>query len=234
MNVCAIIPCWNEKSQTISETIASAWGGGADAVVLVDDGSDLPVESRQGGIPSVSDCKIVTREHRGISAALNAGVDAALAAGHSHLAWLSCGDSWRPGKIAAQRATCAAASFTAHHNPTAWTPAEQDVRMPSDWRARLWRDNQFCGSTTMVTREVLVDVRFDVSLLWGVDWQFALEVELLAGWTYVDEVLADVGPMRYRHTDRGSNNPRRHHDISRVARWALAVQPLADARRMSS
>jgi hypothetical protein len=98
----------------------------------------------------------------------------------------------------------ALASFHDYHDPF----RDGDVVTAHDWRARLWFDNQFCGSTTMVHESVLRSVGgWDAGAQFCVDWLYAMDVEEAAGWEYIPRVWGSAAQYPDGHTAKAKYGP---------------------------
>lgn len=211
--VSVLVPCYNERRERIQATCHSALAAMTDDIVLVDDGSaatpEVPAYVRHYSHDS----------NRGIAAALNTALSHAK---HDHICWLSVGDTMHHDKLRQQLELGAPASF--HDYRDAVTGAERIAA--ADWQQRVWHDNQFCGSTTMVHRDVLDAIGgWDESLSYSVDWAFALAIEKHVGWAYLPGVLGRSAEYPGGHTDRAHRDDK-HRDHARVSRWANTYRKL--------
>ena len=198
MSVSVVVPCYNEPSARVRETVRSALAASCDEVVLVDDGSETSIE--------LAEARVVRTEHRGIAHALNTGTKAARG---DYLCWLSVGDTMRTNKIRQQyrfmRELGSAASF---HDYVNGKGASGVFRSRPKWREKLETDNQFCGSTAMVLRDVALGCPWDESLTYAVDWDWACRVEFDGpGWDYLQEVLGAAFELPGGHTMTAEATP---------------------------
>jgi glycosyltransferase involved in cell wall biosynthesis len=186
-SVTAIIPTYNEPDDAIAATVKSAWRAGAGAVIVIDDGSARVPAQPIGAY-------MWRQDHAGIAAALNHGIRKAET---SHVAILAVGDRWDAAKVPAQLALDAPASFHAYRDG-------YTRRFPLEgWQRNLRTDNQFCGSTVMLERDVALAFPYDESLRWCCDWDFAARIQFEGpGWTFCDQVLGEAFEHPGGHTQR--------------------------------
>lgn len=190
-------------------TVQSALDAGFGDVVVVDDGSPVEVTVPRSRV------RVVRRDaNGGPAAALNTGIENAR---HDWIARLDVGDAYLPSKLNQLRATIAAgarASFSA------WTADDGVVRGPADdWCAALAYDNQFAASSTMSRVDVWREVGgYDEALRYADDWDFAVKVERVCGWTYYPEVTTIAVAWPGGLTDVGKTDARQRTDRARVAR----------------
>lgn len=177
-----VVPSFNSERALLRETVMSALDAGVNEVVIADDGSTEPVTFARGRVRIVR-----LPENRGCSAALNAGIAAAR---YPWIIRLDVGDAVLPAKLAQVAATVLAgelASFSQHVNGL----TRQVVFPAVEWADRLATDNQFAASTTVFHRRAWERAgRYDESLRYSDDWDFAVRVEATSGWTYYPEVTA--------------------------------------------
>lgn len=197
--VSVLVPCYNEAPERIAATVKSAQRALADEIIIIDDGSASPPI-----VPIGPGVYVYRQEHAGISAAMN---HATRRATGDYVCWLACGDTMHRDKIVLQldtmRAWGALASFT-HY---------EDERGDYDL-SRLSTDNQFCGSTAMVHRDVALEFPFDEQLMYCSDWDVACRIQYDGpGWLEVPAILGACYEHPGGHTDRA-----RHDDRMRVRR----------------
>lgn len=215
MTVAVVIPCFNEDPTRLAGTVWSALTF-ADLVVIVDDGSATPVKFDDSiTYPRA----VVERIERNVgpAAAMNRGVERAIAEGASHIARIDVGDTFRPEPKLRQIEVSAAAVFSRHHNLV----TGEDFTPPDNWRTRIFTDGAFCICTMVVHVDVWREVGgFDPSLRYGDDWDFAARLQHAIGWTYFDEVTCEAGAFPGGHTQTAALDPvkraRRDADTARI------------------
>ena len=207
-----VIPCFNEAPDSISRTVQSVVETVPDAdIILVDDGSEEPVsppviaEAGDDGpdgpterLVPLGDVRVIRLDtNRGPAAALNLGYDAAQRA---LIARLDVGDVWYPEAKRAQieAALTVPASFAASFDEEVGTPTP--VR--ADWASRIYTDNQFQASTTIVDRRVWRALPFDEDLRWCDDWDWHMRVQHLVGWSRFDAITGTATCWPTGHNKR--------------------------------
>ena len=155
---------------------------------------------------------------RGISSALNRAIRRSTGA---YVAWISVGDWKLQGRISQQYQAMKANGWLASCHD--YTGREHPT--PPDF-SQLSTDNQQCGSTTMVRRDVALSIPFDEDLQWAVDWDWHAAIQFMGpGWSYINERWAKCYEHPGGHTDRGRNNPQRNRDkITVKKRWMHAPE----------
>jgi glycosyltransferase involved in cell wall biosynthesis len=215
--VSVIIPCRDEKAEHIAETVYSAMQAGSNDIVVVDDGSESPQN-----VPVAEGVRAYYQRPRGIASALNHG---AMLAKHDWICWLSVRDTMYEGKLELQlRETKRAEALASFHDYiNAITGLDVSPLSGKDWREHLRKpsgDNQICGSTTMVHREVIARIGgWDTSLQYCVDRMFAKQVEYDTGWHHIPLVLGSAGEHLEGHT-YCADMKKRNRDSAMVVQWA--------------
>ena len=226
MTVAVIVPCFNENSDRVEKTVRSALAV-APLVVLVDDGSTKLIATPLNSHGRLDVIRF--DENRGPSAAMNAGVEAAIAIGATRIARLDVGDTFRmkPKLRQLEQSIAWPALFSSHRNAV----SGEDFSPPSNWQNVIYRDGVFCICTMVVTVEVWRAVNgFDESLRYGDDWDFAMRVQNAIGWRHFDEVTCDAGVFPGGHTMTATVDPakraRRDTDTERTReRGRMLGQP---------
>ena len=155
-----------------------------------------------------------TSTRAGISAALNRGLDAALALPATQfIAFIDSDDEWHDGKLIAQRDAMRLNRWHASFHP--YDRAGRNH--PCTATHRLEQDNIMCRSTTMISRRVAERLRFDESLTWCQDWDYHIQVERAFGWHRLGYTLATVHDDGVGHT-RTANRAARQRDRAEVVR----------------
>jgi hypothetical protein len=191
-------------------SVESAEFSGAAEVIVWHDGCEHEQSSRHR-----------STENMGISDALNR----AFAVSTQPLVCrLDAGDTMHTDKLERQVALGAPASFHDYRD----TVRGCDVVTAPNWSWRVFTDNQFCGSTLMVTRDTWQTVGgFDEHLRWCVDWDFAGRVQAEVGWQYMPGVFGTAAQYPGGHSDRGANTPARARDRQTVRKRMLALKAAA-------
>ena len=221
--VSVIVPCFNEPQARLDATIKAAILAGADDIVVVDDGSEIPVVV--SAPPCVSLCR---KEHGGIASALNLGVRRAR---HERIAPCAVGDYFLVNGLTAHM-DIAGPSFGS------WQDAlTGEINHPrKDWHRQIVHDNQFSMGTAMFSIQEYYSVGgFDETLVHSVDWSFALRISEHVGWTMIDDVLMVGAEYPGGHTAR-ANAERRALDnaiVSRMARRYDLDRRIGKSHRMA-
>ena len=193
MKITAIVPCYNEPADRLDATLASIEAIGDVRIIVVDDGSDVAPEiARDVGL-------VVLPKNKGCAAALNAGI--AEAEEDSWILRVDCGDT--VFKKREQLEACSAAGKWASFSDSFDLVNQQKVGTAINWRSRIFTDGQFAASTTVFHKSIWYHVKFDESLRWCDDWDFAVKVQAKFGWFHFPEVTANVGCFPGGVTDRG-------------------------------
>ena len=196
--VTVLMPAWNRERfvrEAVDSVLAQTF---ADFELLViDDGS---TDATAAIVAAVVDPRVrcLREPHRGIGAAMNAGLRAARG---RYVARLDSDDVWLPELLATQVAILEArpeagvayaraqgmeadGALTAH----VWGMAP---RWPDDHlRSMLWGDFT-CNITTVARRELLERIGgFDETLIAGEDWDLWLRIAKHARFAFTDRVLA--------------------------------------------
>lgn len=194
-SVCVLTCTYNQQPELLYRSVQSSLDAGADQVVLVDDGSDEPVENVWGD----DRVKIVRIEHRGIPGVFN---ETLRHLGCELTARCPSDDEMDADKIARQRSWMERMGWRAtFHDHRFSDGGEHRVKAkPADraaFRAALAKSNQFAGSTTMVEtdllREFAAEGGYPADLHYGEDWYLANWIEHRVGWEYIPEVLVTKG-----------------------------------------
>ena len=210
MSISVVIPCYNERPERLGRTIASVLGTapGAD-VVVVDDGSTTPVEP----MPWVR--LLTLPENRGPAGALNAGYAAAK---HDLIARVDVGDVWfaDPKRRQIEFASGVPACFSVSHDEL----GERATAVGADWSARIYMENQFQASTTIVHRRVWERCPFDESLRWADDWDWHMRVQFHVGWSFFDAVTGTATCWTDGHNKRRVDPAREAQKVACAAKAA--------------
>lgn len=198
-----LVPCYNEPSERIAATVATALATpGVDLVRVIDDGStalfNVPVDAR------VELLRLET--NAGPSAALNAGL--ADLSDDDIVCRLDVGDAYYPEPKARQISEVRG-GVLASASPY-WDPVRNTVReVAPDWRRRIYRDCQFSTVTAVYRRSVWGEIGgFAGHLRWCEDWLFTMRVQSAIGWHIFQEVTCSAAEYPGGHTDV-SASPRR-------------------------
>ena len=218
--VTVVIPAFNAPWEEVNRSATSAMVAGATEIVVVDDGSSPPLKP----VKHVRNLRL--DRNRGISAALNHGISNSTGA---WVCWLSAGDTMDRRKIRMQlHHTTGLASF---HDYVRESTGET-VRPIEDWAGRIYSDNQFSGSTIMVSREVLCTMGgFDESLRWCQDWDMAVRIQSTVGWQYIDKVLGTGSGVPGHSAVSGGRAKQRWADRVKVADRARALEGMSSEDR---
>lgn len=214
--IATVIPAWNEPADRIARTVATALAV-SDLVVIADDGSRSPITC-EGAV-------VVRQPNRGPAAAMNLGAREALRLGATKIARLDVGDVFRVDEKRRQLASADAASFSPHFDlveSKTFTP-------PAVWTNRIYTDGAFCICTCVVTVDAWLAVGgFDESLRYGDDWDWAMRVQSVVGWTQYAEITCDAGAFEGGHTKGAEGEPvrrqRKHADLVRVIERGRAIK----------
>lgn len=225
-SVSVVIPAHNPRLEWLDDAVNSAveQEPAPMEVLIVDDGSDIPVEVDH---PLV---RVIRQENSGVAAARNRGVSEAQG---EYIALLDQDDIWLPGKLAAQlemfegtRVGLCSAAFEELRGEglvPGWGGA------PDSYRTLL-RGNCIAASTVMLRRQTLLDVGgFPPDLAMVDDWDTWLRVLRVSQARHVATPL-----VRYRvHAANASRNYRAMFLGSVRVLWRhRAAFPIAGLRRV--
>jgi glycosyltransferase involved in cell wall biosynthesis len=218
--ISVVIPVWNGAdflAEAIDSALAQTW---PDVEVIVvddgstDDGATVAVAQRYG-----DRIRLLRRPHGGVSAVLNAGIDAMSGA---YFAWLSHDDVFLPDKLATQMAAIRrhgsdAIVYTDYELVDAGLRRIKVKRLPdlTPGAFRLWlmTHSALHGGTILVPRAWLDGERFDERLTTTQDYDMWFRLALRYPFLHVPEVL-----LRYRIHGRQESwtNPRRIEEGNRL------------------
>lgn len=183
MSVSTITYAYNQKPYLLDKAIRSCINMGADQVVLVDDGSDVPIENLWGDVVEIRR----HAENRGIPAAYATAMEAVecdrvvrcMSDDVQHTNKLEVCDEWSDG-------------VAVYHNYIKGQFAGGDVgggvpvRLGKGVHAKLGEDNQFYGGATIIATDLL---RFlgphPEHLQLMQDWWLHIRISWEAGWSQV-------------------------------------------------
>ncbi len=188
MCIAVVIPTYNQRPELLRAAVESA--SGADEILVVDDGSDVPVL-----VPGTT--VIRHGRNQGISAALNTGLSYTKA---EWFCWLSSDDVFYRGKFGRQlEATLAAGALASFHRydilnadggVTGQSVAPEPWRGITEQRQKLCVNCWINGSTVMVHRSVFAEVgTFDDSFRYAQDWEMWNRIGTKYLWHFIPEVL---------------------------------------------
>lgn len=205
--VTVIIPHWDEPRERLCATVASCLEARAAEVLVVDDGSQYPPTCVDGA-------RLVYQSHRGIAAALNAGL---ARASQPWIAVLGCGDLATRHRFRMQLAVDHPAVFSDFYDHL-----NNTIRQPLKWWQQLiYRDNQFSWCTALARTDLLRAIGgWNEGLTYAVDWEMSILVQWHFGWRYVHGVVAECSELPGGHTARGQNTERRRIDRKGIMIWA--------------
>ncbi len=154
-------------------------------------------------------------ERKGSAYAMNRGIEVAVAQGATHIARLDCGDT-----VSARRLECELprdkGQFCLTHVPERY----EVIGQGDEWDGRIWFDNQFCASSTIVPVDVWRGVGgYDESLYYCSDWDYHVRVHHAYGWVQWPHNLA----VAHEYPDgltQGADPNERHRCRGLVARRA--------------
>lgn len=168
---------WNQSPEHLEAAISSAIEADFDQIVLVDDGSDVPIENRWG-----SAVGLVRIDHSGISTAFSAGIPLLRC---DYTCRLPSDDVFAPEKADRLRKYIrdTGARAVAHdwkENGTRVSPLHGNIR----------QDNTVYGGATALWTPIIRELGgYDPELIWCCDWDFHVRVAELVSWEYLPEVL---------------------------------------------
>ena len=212
MTLATVLPAYNEPRDRLLASVTSALEV-SDLVVVADDGSREP-------IAPIAGVEVVRYPNAGPAAAMNRGVEAALALGATRIARLDVGDRFIADAKRRQLAVDARAVCSWHIDPV---EAKVFVPLPH-WRRAIYWDGAFCVCTCVVTADVWREVGgFDESLRYGDDWDWTMRVEAAIGWTMHEEATCVAGAFDGGHT-RSAPPARRHACMVEVGRRGVELR----------
>lgn len=217
-----IIPTYNQDPKLLKAAVYSALGQTVPVEVIVVDDGTTDYEIVAGGAQKHTEAAAVTRdtpiplplkptvslprgvkllhhkENCGISAALNAGIEAMTT---EWFCWLSSDDLLDPRKVEIQlgavRTAGAKCSFTRYGaiRSGAGDTYQRFAQLPG-WRTLIEQKRilaEGCainGSTVMIHKSVFAELgRFDPEFRYGQDWEMWCRIGQKYPWLQVDEVL---------------------------------------------
>lgn len=205
MTFSTFIPCKDERRETLLATVESALAV-TDEVVVCDDGSAEPLVLDLPRVRVVRHAKA-----KGPAAAANT------AAAHCiglFLARLDCGDRFYMSKreqlLSHEQANCQA-SFSLTVDERTGQPRPLNPQ----WANKIWSDNQFTASSTIISRALFNAVGgYDETLRYCDDWDFAVRVQAHYRWT---PILIVSGTA----TQWDGGHSALWNDTTKVKRWSL-------------
>lgn len=236
-----VIPYTDEPIELLARSVQSAIAmrGAAGVVIAVDGDNAGPARELEGAgyavpihVYQAQAFEPALNGHIaavGRAAALNGAIDCL--SSDAIIALLMPGDSFhadaKARQVEAAIASLAGASFSGHHTRelgATWLP-----NLANDmWRRSLFIDRQFSASTMVFAHATWAAVGgFDETLCYGWDWDFAIRVESVIGWSpfgdVTGEVLAD--PDAEDLDGRSARRRRRRHaeDMARVHETGRAL-----------
>ena len=235
MRTCTVVfPAFNPDPDALNTALArlilAPW---AKRIVVVDDGSDPPLNDKQGPL-SAARIEVIRQDNNGVGAARNAGIDHALRYDDPVL-FLDADDETRDGiahALELLHELRASAVVSAREERT---PAGDIIKkpVPSEWSGQplphlgdVFRPIALFGASgLLVAHGVLrVGLRFDASLSHGEDRDFLRKA-------------ADVGPvvvnphtslMVRLHDEHANNLTSAAHDVRRARALAALVERWCD------
>jgi glycosyltransferase involved in cell wall biosynthesis len=230
-DVIVVIPCHREPLELLDRSVESAVATpGVEGVLLVVDGADPQLAHDVAAAHAIAVAVQVLPLERnvGCAAALNAAIRCLET--DTIIARLDCGDAFYPETKTRQLAEMlergSRASFSGHHDiitGKTWLPSA-DL-----WASAVFRDSQFAASTTVFRREAWIAVGgYDESLRYADDWDFALRMQHLVGWSLHHDVTGDA----QEHPGGISDAARR--DRTKLKRRAIDTAHVHDVARALS
>lgn len=198
--VSVIMPCWN-RERFIADAIRSVLGQTFTdlELIVVDDGS---TDGTRDVVASFQDPRLrcLPREHRGISAAMNAGLAAARG---RYIARLDSDDLWLPEMLATQvavlerRPEIGVVYSRAECTDSDWKPLGMSwgypLRFPDDTFRSMVHNDCTCNITIVCRRECFERVgTYDESFQTSEDLDMWLRVARHYSFAFTDRVLARV------------------------------------------
>lgn len=198
-----VVPTFNESADRLIASLTSIVQTMAllpqpFQVVVVDDGSAVPVEIPDDVDERVGILRLTANV--GPAAALNAGCAELIAQGATVIARLDVGDVWFPESKALQLADALDTGCAASFSPSFDEATGRARPVSARWATQLYRDNQFQASTTIVRVDVAEAIKFDESLRYCDDWDFAMRVQHAYGWRHFDAVTGTATAFPDGHT----------------------------------
>lgn len=205
--ITAVVPTFNSKPEALRRTLLSileTLGGDGELLVVNDGGAPVDLEALLSASEGAADSYVAPGaadaagtkirlidlpENRGPAAALNAGYEEASGV---LVARCDVGDVWFPDAKAVQLADAASLArrgSVAFFGRAIDEVAKQIRPLDPKWARRIYRDNQFQASTTVVPRAVWKAEPFDDSLRYADDWDWMMRVQHRFGWQLFDEVV---------------------------------------------
>lgn len=209
--ISVVVPCFNEKPERLSATLESIRSvlGAACSVIVVDDGSDVPVEQHD-----VGDARLIRlHKNAGPAAALNAGYEAATT---PYVSRCDVGDTFLPGfAVMADIVVSHHAGLAVFGRAIDGNTGKRWTLRPS-WAGCIYRDGQFPLSGSIVARQAWADVKFDESLRFADDWDWQARIQKRFGWNHIDLDVCVATCHPDGHS--ASDGSRKRADRQRVAK----------------
>lgn len=210
-----VIPYAGESVTRLAETVQSASAALRAAqdvsggVMVVGDGEPVPEV----------DAMRFTCSKRGVAGVLNFGAQIAIEYGATHIARLDTGDTVHEFRLM-QPLPDNKGQFCGAYVPQ----RRQHIGNSGKWAQRIWSDNQFCASSTIVPAAVWIAVQgYDETLTYCSDWDFHVRVHAAVGWVKVPQLLCVANEYADGLTARADKGERRRCQ-ARVANRAREMR----------
>lgn len=189
--ITCVIPVFNETPERIKRSVVSALETNFPMVIIVDDGSDIPVIYPHNRVRVIR-----FTANLGPSDAMNAGIDASR---DDYIARLDCGDVFYPDEKQQQIKWSMERGHPATFSHCV-DEATGDVRKISDqWQSAIFTQNAFQASTIVFDRRVCG--RYDEAIRWCSDHEFQARVQATVGWRKFDLITGTATAWPGGHTD---------------------------------
>jgi glycosyltransferase involved in cell wall biosynthesis len=190
--VSIIVPTYNQRPAYLASALESALAQTHRCeIVVVDDGSDEPVQPIEG-------VRIIRHhKNRGIAAAMNTGIAAMTG---EWFCWLPSDDLFAPDKVSRQFHALYVSGRRASYHRYYWTTQEDGTpeRVSIENRMETWKHQKqrlmngcvINGMTVMLHRSVFEDVGvFDESYVIAQDWELWCRIARREEWLYLPDIL---------------------------------------------
>lgn len=203
--ITCVIPVFNETKERIKRTVQSVIDSNIPRILIVDDASDEPVVFANNRVGVIR-----LDENVGPAAATNAGIEESR---DDYIAILDCGDTFfeeKWGQVLWSMENGHAATFS-----RCVDELTGEIRpLADDWEKRMFMDNQFQSSTTVINRTKTG--LLDPSYRWGSDNEFHSRVHAKVGWRLYDIVTGTATAWPDGHTSRGTGTKERRDCQRRI------------------
>lgn len=223
------MPTWNQKPERLDAAVRSWLDAGALEIVIVDDGSDVPIVNNW----HAERVRIARIQHGGVARAWNTAIEL-ISDRCEWVARSASDDVQDPDRLQTQLSfmisrdlnACfcdARDSRTGERYETGVERHPPGYQYWRTWRRRLATDNRFYGAASVIKTGHIRDYRHDPEMLYCQDWVLNAWIEwnVPGGWHYLPETLLTIG--RYEDgLEQTGYRDQRFPEIRRLAERRVA------------